>query len=91
MPSNESDIAVMKSDINYIKDDIKEIKDAVKTITNELPKKADRSELDCKADKSDVNNISKANGLQRIFTNILVGAVTTILATLITYWIMTRK
>lgn len=91
MPSNESDIAVMKSDINYIKDDIKEIKDAVKTITNELPKKANRSELECKADKTDLTNIGKANGLQRILTNVLVGATTAVLVSLITYWIMTKK
>lgn len=91
MPSNESDIAVMKSDINYIKDDIREIKDAVKLIKDELPKKADKSELDCKADKSDLSNMNKANGLQRILTNVLVGAITTLLASLVTYWIMTKK
>jgi len=90
MPNNESDIAVMKSDINYIKDDIKEIKESVKIISNELPKKADRTELDCKADKSDLTNIGKANGLQRILTNVLVGTFTTLLASLVTYWVMTR-
>ncbi len=90
MPNNERDIAVMKSDINYIKDDIKEIKDAVKVITNELPKKADRSELDCKADKKDLSNVVKANGLQKYLTNVLLFGTSAVLTALIMFWIQNK-
>jgi len=86
MPSNESAIAVMKSDINYIKEDIKEIKLAVNKITNELPKKADRIELECKADRIDLNNITKANGLQRYLTNVLICASSVLITSLVMFW-----
>lgn len=71
----------METNISNMAKDISDIKKSLQIVADELPCKADKKEVDEK-----FTNITKANKLQSILTNVLVSVFSIFLTLLINFW-----
>lgn len=81
MATDKERLAIMETNISQMAEDIKEIKTAVKAITDELPNKADRTEV-----AEQIRNLGNARKLQNSLINIMICVSSSLITALVYYW-----